>query len=74
MRITFSLCRLTESKIMIRSHFTATVPGLIVSDVNFNFSCFVHNYVVVVFFFLGGVVFCKSGVPLFLGHRDTVSY
>ena len=29
---------------MIRSHLRAAVPGLIVSDVNFNFSCFDHNY------------------------------
>ena len=32
-------CR-TESKFMIRSHFTAVVPGQIVSGVNFNFFCF----------------------------------
>ena len=29
---------------MIRSYFTAAVPGLIISDVNFNFSCFVLNH------------------------------
>ena len=28
---------------MIRSHFTAAVPGLFVSDVSFNFCCFVHT-------------------------------
>ena len=54
----------TESRFMIRNHSTAVVPGLIVSDVNFNFSCFIHN---------NGFVFCKSGVLLLLHHRDTVS-
>ena len=29
---------------MVRSHFPAAVPGLIVSYVKFNFSCFVHNH------------------------------
>ena len=29
---------------MIRSHFTAAVPGLIVSHVNFEVSCSVHNH------------------------------
>ena len=38
----------------------AAVQGLIVSDVNFNFSCFVHNH-----------RFCKSGVLMFLHHRKT---
>ena len=40
------LCRLygwTESRFMIRNHSTAAIPGLTVKDVNFNFSCFVHN-------------------------------
>ena len=35
--------QLTKSKFMIRRSFTTPVPGLTVSDVNFNFSCFVHN-------------------------------
>ena len=34
----------TQSQFMIRSNFTAAVPGLTVSDLNFNFSCFVHNH------------------------------
>ena len=45
-RIMPFLCRLsswTESKFIIRSHFMAAVSGLIVSGVNFNFFCFVHN-------------------------------
>ena len=42
--ITLFLYSLTESKFMIRSYLTAAVPGLIVSDVNFNFSCSVHNH------------------------------
>ena len=62
-RIMLFLCRLyrwTENKFMIRKHFMAVVPGLIVSDVNFNFSCFIHNH-----------RFCKSGVLMFLHHRKT---
>ena len=34
----------TESNFMIRNHSTAAVQGLIISDVNFYFSCFVHNH------------------------------
>ena len=41
------LCRLyhcwTESKFVMRNHSTAAVPGLIVSEVNFNCSSFVDN-------------------------------
>ena len=49
---------------MIRDHLMVAVQGLIVSDVNFNFSSFIHNH---------EFVFCKSGVLLFL-HLGTVSY
>ena len=33
----------TKNRLMIRNHSTLTVPGLLVADVNFSFSCFVHN-------------------------------
>ena len=56
----------------------AAVPGLIVSDVNFNFSCFVPNQG---FSFFGGqvwfpTVFASSGhcVLLKFGLQDTLSY
>ena len=76
------LCRLyswTESKFMTRSHFMAAVPGLIISDVNFNFSCFLHNSQ---FCFLqvwcptGPTVFASSGhcVLLKFGLQDTLSH
>ena len=61
-RIVLFLCRPyseTESKFITGSHFTAAVPELIVLDVNFNFSCLVHN---------------RGFCFLFLHHRDTVSY
>ena len=67
---------------MIRSCFTATVPGLIVtlslfvSDVNFNFYFFLHNRG---FCFLQ--VWCPTGfaslgqrVLLKFGLQDTLSY
>ena len=64
---------------MIRSHlrwFKAAAPGLIVSDVNFNFSCFVHNHR---FCFLP--VWCptvfessRHSVLLKFGLQDTLSY
>ena len=34
----------SKSKFMIRNHSPAAVPGLIIVDVNFNLSCFVHNH------------------------------
>ena len=43
----------------------AAVPGLIVSDVNFNFPFL---------FTTMDFVFCNSGVLLFLHHQDTESY
>ena len=74
------LCRLyswTKSKFtMIRSYFTAAVPGLIVSDVNFNFSCFVHNNRFCFLQVWCSTAFASSGhnVLLKLGLQDTVSY
>ena len=50
---------------MIRNHSTAAVPGLSVSDVNFNFTCFVHNY---------GFCFLQFLVLQFLHHQDSVSF
>ena len=71
------LCRLycwTESKFMIRSHFTAGVPGLSVSDVNFNFcsqsqifSFFLQVWCPAVFASLGHCVQLK------FGHQDMLS-
>ena len=65
----------TESRFMIRNHSTAAVPGLTVSDVNFNISCLVHNR----FRFLQ--VWCPTdfassghGVLLNFGPRDSLSY
>ena len=60
---------------MIRGHFTAAVPGPIVSYVNFTFSCFVHNHR---FCFLQDwcpTVFASSGhrVLLEFGLQDTLS-
>ena len=49
---------------MIRGHFTAGAPGLIGSDVNFNFSGLLTTV---------DFVFHKSGVLLILHHGDTVS-
>ena len=46
------LCRLycwTKSSFMIRNHSTAAVQGLIVCNVNFNFSSFVHKSGVLLF-------------------------
>ena len=61
---------------MVRSHFMAAVLGLIVSDKNFNFSCFVHNHR---FCFLQVsclTVFALSGhrVLFKFGLQDTLSY
>ena len=72
------LCRLyswTESRFTIRNHSTVAVPGLIVSDGNFNISHFVHNR----FCFLQvwcPTVFASSGhpVPLNFGLKNTLSY
>ena len=61
---------------MIRHHSAADVPGLFVSDVNFSFSCFVHN---------DGFCFLQVGwptvfaspspcVPLTFGLQDALSY
>ena len=54
---------------MIRNHFTAAVSGLIVSDVNFSFSCFAHNHG---FGLLQ--VWCPYCVLLEFGIQDTLSY
>ena len=64
----------TETRFMIRNHSTAAVPGLTVSDVNFNFSCIVYNNG---FRFLQvwcPTVFASSGHRVLLksGLQDTV--
>ena len=38
------LCSWIKCNFIIKSHFTAAIPGLIVSELNFNFSCYVHNH------------------------------
>ena len=60
---------------MINSHSTAAVPGLIVSDVNFNFSCFVHNHRICFLQVWCPTAFASSGhrVILNVGHPDTLS-
>ena len=63
----YRLTSRTESKFMIRSHFMGAVSRLIVSNVDLNFSCFIHN---IGFCFVQ--VWCP-GVLLFLRHWDTVS-
>ena len=61
---------------MIRNHCTAAVPGLIISDVNFNFSCFIHNHGLCVLHVWHPIVFASSGhvVQLKFGLQDTLSY
>ena len=77
------LCRLynwTKSRFMIRNHFTAAVSGLIVSDVNLNFSCFVHNVQRILFSAsLVSLCFCIirtlfECVLSNFGLQDTLSY
>ena len=59
---------------MIRNHSPAVVPGLIVSDVNFNFSCFVHNHGFCFLQVWCPTVFASSGhrVLLNFGLQDTL--
>ena len=62
---------------MIRNHTKAAIPGLTVKDVNFDFSCFVHNNGIL--FSASPVSYCffvSSGqhVPLNFGLQDTLSY
>ena len=61
---------------MIRSHSAAAVSGIIVSDVNFNFSCFVHNSGFCFLQVWCPTVFVSSGhhVLLNFGIQDTLSY
>ena len=78
-RIMFFPCRLycwTESKFKIRNHFTAAVSWLIVSDVNFNFSCFGHNHGFCFLQVWRPTVFAstKRCVLLKFGLQDTLSY
>ena len=79
-RIMLFLCGLssrTKSKFMIRSYFTAAVPRLIFSDVNFNFFCFVHNHRFCFLHVLCATVFASSGHHVLLlkfGLQDTLSH
>ena len=54
----------------------ADVSGLIVSGVNFNFFCFVHNHGFRFLQIWCPIVFASSGhrVLLEFGHHDTLSY
>ena len=65
-----------KSKFMVRSHFTAAVPGLIASDVNFNFSCFVHNHGFCLLQVRCRTAFASSGYHVLLkfGLQDTLSH
>ena len=77
--ITLFLCKLyswTESKVMIGSHFTAAVSGLIVCDVNFNCSCFVQNHRFCFLQVRCPTVFASSGHCglLKFGLQDTSPY
>ena len=73
------LCRLyswTESKFTIRGYFAKAVPGLIVSDVNFSFSWFVHNHGFCFLQVWCPTVFVSSGrrVLFKFGPQDNLSY
>ena len=61
---------------MIRSHQMAAVPGLTVSDVNFNFSCLVHNHGFCFLKVWCPTVYASSGhsVLLTFGLQDTLSH
>ena len=73
------LCRLyswNKNRFMIGHHSTAAVPGLAVSDVNFNFSSFVHNHGFCFLQVWCPTVFVSSGhrVLLNVGLWDTLFY
>ena len=61
---------------MIRSHFTTTVPGLTVSDVNLNFSSIVHKRKFVFLQVWCPTVFESPGHRVLLKFclQDTLSY
>ena len=61
---------------MVSSHITAPIQGLIVSDVNFNFSCFVHHHVFCFLQVWCPAVFASLGLLVILKFdlQDTVSY
>ena len=52
------------------------VSGLIISDVNFNFSCFIHNHIYCFLQVWCPVVFASSGQCILLkfGLQDTLSF
>ena len=64
----YRLWNWNKSNFMIRNLYNslAAVPGVIFSDVNFAFSCFVHNHRIL--FSANLVSYC------FLHHQDTMSY
>ena len=61
---------------MIRNHCVAAVSGLIINDVNINFSCFVHNHGFCFLQVWSPVVTASSGRSLLsrYGLLDTLSY
>ena len=62
---------------MIRNHTKAAVPRLTVKDVNFDFSCFVHNNGILFSASPVSYCFCVSSgqlVPLNFGLQDTLPY
>ena len=66
----------TESSFKIRNHSRAAVPGLmIVSGVNFTFSCFVHKHRFCFLRVWCSTDFASSGHPVLLkfGLQDTLS-
>ena len=60
---------------MMRGHFTAVVSGPIVNDMNFNFSCFVHNPALCFLQVWCPTVFASSGQSVLLNLVcSTLSY